>query len=129
MKKLSELPHVKEVRGQGLLVGVVFEDLDSVAVKHACFDRKLLITAIGSRIIRMIPPLTITESDTFGSMKESIRLNADNTANVLDLASKTRTGVKVSAEQMNRLLTALRTPCLHLCAVLPKNEKIPPCRR
>ncbi|MGN0619435.1 MAG: aspartate aminotransferase family protein [Ruminiclostridium sp.] len=63
MKKLSELPHVKEVRGQGLLVGVEFEDLDSVAVKHACFDRKLLITAIGSRIIRMIPPLTITESD------------------------------------------------------------------
>ncbi|MGN0619253.1 MAG: methyl-accepting chemotaxis protein, partial [Ruminiclostridium sp.] len=47
-------------------------------------------------------------SDTFGSMKESIRLNADNTANVLDLASKTRTGVKVSAEQMNRLLTAMR---------------------
>lgn len=63
MKKLSTLPHVKEVRGQGLLVGVEFEDIDSVAVKHACFDRKLLITAIGSRVIRMVPPLIITESD------------------------------------------------------------------
>ncbi|MGN0600801.1 MAG: aspartate aminotransferase family protein [Oscillospiraceae bacterium] len=63
MKKLSALPHVKEVRGQGLLVGVEFEDIDSVAVKHACFDRKLLVTAIGSRVIRMVPPLIITESD------------------------------------------------------------------
>lgn len=63
MKKLSDIPHVKEVRGQGLLVGVEFEDIDSVAVKHACFDRKLLVTAIGSRVIRMVPPLIITESD------------------------------------------------------------------
>jgi acetylornithine/N-succinyldiaminopimelate aminotransferase len=61
--KLKNLPHIKEVRGQGLLVGVEFEDLNSVEVKHACFDRKLLITAIGSNIIRMIPPLTITEAD------------------------------------------------------------------
>ncbi|MGN0585645.1 MAG: aspartate aminotransferase family protein, partial [Oscillospiraceae bacterium] len=63
MKKLTALPHVKEVRGQGLLVGVEFEDLDSVEIKHACFDRKLLVTAIGSRVIRMVPPLIITESD------------------------------------------------------------------
>lgn len=63
MDKLKTLPHVKEVRGQGLLVGVEFEDLNSVDVKHACFDRKLLITAIGSSIIRMVPPLIITEAD------------------------------------------------------------------
>lgn len=63
MKKLAELPHVKEVRGQGLMVGVEFEDVNSVDVKHACFDRKLLITAIGSKVIRMVPPLIVTESD------------------------------------------------------------------
>ena len=63
MEKLSTLPHVKEVRGQGLMVGVEFDDVNSVDVKHACFDRKLLITAIGSRVIRMVPPLIITESD------------------------------------------------------------------
>jgi acetylornithine/N-succinyldiaminopimelate aminotransferase len=62
-EKLRTLPHVKEVRGQGLLVGVEFEDLNSVEIKHKCFDRKLLITAIGSNIIRMVPPLIITESD------------------------------------------------------------------
>lgn len=63
MEKLSKLPHVKEVRGQGLMVGVEFDDLNSVEVKHACFDRKLLITAIGSRVIRMVSPLIVTESD------------------------------------------------------------------
>ncbi len=63
LKKLSALPHVKEVRGQGLMVGVEFTDLNSVEVKHACFDRKLLVTAIGSSVIRMVPPLIITESD------------------------------------------------------------------
>lgn len=63
MDKLSYLPHVKEVRGQGLLVGVEFNDLNSIEIKHACFDRKLLITAIGNNIIRMVPPLIITEKE------------------------------------------------------------------
>ncbi len=63
MKKLSTLPHIKEVRGQGLLVGVELDGLNSVEVKHKCFDKKLLVTAIGSNIIRMVPPLILTEAD------------------------------------------------------------------
>ena len=64
MEKLAKIPHVKEVRGQGLLVGVEFdESIDSVDVKHGCLDRKLLVTAIGNHIIRMVPPLIITEED------------------------------------------------------------------
>lgn len=64
MEKLAKLPHVKEVRGQGLLVGVEFDDtISGVDVKHKCFDKKLLITAIGSHIIRMVPPLILTEED------------------------------------------------------------------
>ena len=62
--ELEKLPHVKEVRHQGLLVGVEFDDtISGVDVKHGCFDRKLLITAIGSHIIRMVPPLILTEAD------------------------------------------------------------------
>ena len=64
MEQLKTLPHVKEVRGQGLLVGVEFDDtISSVDVKHECLHRYLLITAIGAHIIRMIPPLIITEED------------------------------------------------------------------
>ena len=39
-----------------------FDDtISGVEVKHGCLDRKLLITAIGAHIIRMIPPLIVTE--------------------------------------------------------------------
>ncbi|MGN0595968.1 MAG: methyl-accepting chemotaxis protein [Ruminiclostridium sp.] len=47
-------------------------------------------------------------SDAFESMKDSVKLNADNTANVAELASKTRTGVQESEEQMQELLAAMR---------------------
>lgn len=77
MDKLRrEIPHVVDVRGQGLLVGVEFDDtISGVDVKHACLDRHLLITAIGSHIIRMIPPLIITEEDcdkAVAIIKESV---------------------------------------------------------
>ena len=76
MEKLKGLPHVKEVRGQGLLVGVEFDDtISGVEVKHGCLDRHLLITAIGAHTIRMIPPLIITEEDcdkAFEILKETV---------------------------------------------------------
>lgn len=64
ISELAKLPHVKESRGQGLFVGVEFDgSINALDVKHGCFDRKLLITAIGSNIIRMVPPLIITKED------------------------------------------------------------------
>ncbi|MCC2240141.1 acetylornithine/succinylornithine family transaminase [Fusicatenibacter sp. CLA-AA-H213] len=64
VEQLKTLPHVKEVRGQGLLVGVEFDDtISGVDVKHECLHRHLLITAIGAHIIRMIPPLIINKED------------------------------------------------------------------
>lgn len=47
-------------------------------------------------------------SDSFESMKESVRMNAENTASVLTLASGTKDGVKVSSGQMDELLSAMR---------------------
>ena len=37
--------------------------IGGVDVKHGCLDRHLLITAIGAHIIRMIPPLIVTEEE------------------------------------------------------------------
>lgn len=74
--ELETLPHVKEVRHQGLFVGVEFDEAISGAdVKHECFQRKLLITAIGEHIIRMVPPLIITKEDcdkAFEIIRESV---------------------------------------------------------
>ena len=63
-EQLKTLPHVKEVRHQGLLVGVEFDGFaTSVEIKHKCIDKHLLVTAIGRNVIRMIPPLIITDTD------------------------------------------------------------------
>lgn len=63
MEQLKTLPHVKEVRGLGLLVGLELEDVDAVAVKIKAMEKKLLVTATSNRIIRMVPPLIITKED------------------------------------------------------------------
>lgn len=74
--KLETLPNVKEVRHQGLFIGVEFDDtISGVDVKHECFNNKLLITAIGEHIIRMVPPLIITKEDcdkAFNIIKKSL---------------------------------------------------------
>ena len=63
MKKLAALPRVKEIRGAGLLVGIEFDFDGAVDIKHGCMDRRLLVTAIGANIIRMVPPLIASKAD------------------------------------------------------------------
>jgi acetylornithine/N-succinyldiaminopimelate aminotransferase len=42
---------------------VEFDGPIGLAVKHNCLDRKLLVTLIGDRLIRVVPPLTVTKAD------------------------------------------------------------------
>lgn len=62
-EKLETLPHVAEVRHMGLFVGVEFDIEKALDIKHAALDRYLLTTAIGPKIIRMVPPLIVTKED------------------------------------------------------------------
>ena len=74
--KLRTLPHVTNVRHQGLLIGVELDGtISSVDVKHECVHRKLLVTAIGNRIVRMVPPLIVSREDcdtAYQILKQSI---------------------------------------------------------
>jgi acetylornithine/N-succinyldiaminopimelate aminotransferase len=64
VERLATLPHVREVRGQGLMIGIEFDDaIDAVELKHECVRRHLLLTAIGNRVIRLVPPLIVTRDD------------------------------------------------------------------
>ena len=64
MERLATLPHVREVRGQGLMIGIEFDDaIDAIELKHECVRRHLLLTAIGNRVIRLVPPLIVTRDD------------------------------------------------------------------
>lgn len=75
MDKLRNLPHVKEVRGMGLLVGVEFDFDGALDIKRACVEKKLLVTSMRTNIIRMVPPLIATKEDcdkAFGILKEAV---------------------------------------------------------
>ena len=71
----QNLQGVKEVRGKGLLMGVEFEQPIAMEVKHQCCDRKMLITAVSDKIIRMVPPLIVTKEDcdkAFAILEEAV---------------------------------------------------------
>lgn len=75
VEQMAKLPHVKEARGRGLLVGCEYDLPIAANVKWECAKRHALITAIGSDINRMIPPLIASKKDVdqlMEIMKEAI---------------------------------------------------------
>lgn len=62
-QKLGGNPHVKEIRGVGLIIGI---DLDVPAspLVDACRNSGLLILTAGKgNVVRLVPPLIITEQE------------------------------------------------------------------
>lgn len=60
---LLKLPHVKEVRGRGLMIGVEFDKEIATDVKYNSSDAGLLITAVRPSVIRLVPPLNVTKEE------------------------------------------------------------------
>jgi 4-aminobutyrate aminotransferase len=51
-------PLIKQVRGLGLMIGIQFQDHDTmIAVEQAAFRRGLLVLGAGDDVVRMCPPL------------------------------------------------------------------------
>jgi acetylornithine/N-succinyldiaminopimelate aminotransferase len=74
--KLKTLPHVREVRHRGLMVGVEFDAPLAHAVKLGCFAGGLLITEINASSVRMVPPLIVSSEDcdkAFGIIKNTLK--------------------------------------------------------
>ena len=62
-QKLGENPHVKEVRGQGLIIGIEL-DVSASPLVDACRNSGLLILTAGQgNVVRLVPPLIITEQE------------------------------------------------------------------
>lgn len=60
---LAALPHVTEVSGLGLMVGVAFADgVSAAAVRTACERQGLLVLTAKTRL-RLLPPLILTQED------------------------------------------------------------------
>ncbi|GAB3595055.1 Acetylornithine aminotransferase [Corynebacterium faecale] len=68
VEQLLELPGVSEVRGRGLMLGVV---LDSAVAKQAVttgFKHGVILNAPAENIIRLTPPLVITDDEITDSV-------------------------------------------------------------
>ncbi len=52
---------VDEVRGRGLMLGVVLDRPDAKTVEVRCRQAGVLVNAIGDQVIRLVPPLILTE--------------------------------------------------------------------
>lgn len=57
--KLRTLSNVKEVRGMGMMIGIVLENGNAKDVAAACVENGLLILT-AKTLLRLLPPLTIT---------------------------------------------------------------------
>ena len=60
---LAKLPHVQEVSGLGLMVGIAFDgSIKAADVRAACEKEGLLVLTAKTRL-RLLPPLILTEED------------------------------------------------------------------
>ena len=61
-KALGQLPGVREIRGQGLMLGIEL-DRPCGALTQRCADAGLLISVTADTVIRLVPPLIMTEAE------------------------------------------------------------------
>lgn len=58
---------IEEIRGIGLLLGIVVPDAKKFA--NACFSKGLLVAAAGPKVIRLLPPLNVSNVDIDEALK------------------------------------------------------------
>ncbi len=62
-ERLAEPELVAQVRGQGLMLGVVLAEPVAKNLESIARDHGVLVNAIGADVIRLVPPLTLTDDD------------------------------------------------------------------
>lgn len=65
--ELKKMPQIKEVRGEGLMIGMEFEQPVKEIRSKLIYDYKIFTGASGTNVIRLLPPLclTIAEANEF----------------------------------------------------------------
>jgi acetylornithine/succinyldiaminopimelate/putrescine aminotransferase len=53
---------IRETRGKGLIIGMEL-DIPGADIVNICLQKGLLINCIGEKILRFLPPLTVTETE------------------------------------------------------------------
>lgn len=63
LKSVAEIPGVKQVRGRGLMLGVILEESVAKTAVSQGFDYGLILNAPAENILRLTPPLIISDSE------------------------------------------------------------------
>jgi acetylornithine/N-succinyldiaminopimelate aminotransferase len=63
LEDLRKGGRVEEIRGRGMLLGVVVRGVAAGEVMKGARDRGLLVNAIGDAVLRLAPPLTLTVAE------------------------------------------------------------------
>jgi acetylornithine aminotransferase len=61
-RELAGVAGVKEIRGQGLMVGIELDRSCGVIMNRA-LDAGLLLSVTADSVVRLVPPLIITEAE------------------------------------------------------------------
>lgn len=66
-KELSKFPQIKEVRGEGLMIGLEFEQPVKEIRQRLIYEQHVFTGASGANVIRLLPPLCLSkeEADDF----------------------------------------------------------------
>jgi acetylornithine aminotransferase len=60
MEELKKFPQIKEVRGQGLMIGMEFEEPIKDIRRNLLFEKKVFTGVSGTNVIRLLPPLCLS---------------------------------------------------------------------
>lgn len=63
MQELKKIPQIKEVRGRGLMIGLEFEEPIKELRARLIYDEHVFTGASGTNVIRLLPPLCLTQAD------------------------------------------------------------------
>jgi acetylornithine/succinyldiaminopimelate/putrescine aminotransferase len=58
----SKLDRVAEVRGLGMIIGVVLKH-EPKPVVDACLKERLIVNGTGGTVLRLLPPLNLSHAD------------------------------------------------------------------
>jgi len=62
-QELEKMPQIKEVRGQGLMIGMEFEEPVKDIRKKLLYEEQVFTGVSGTNVIRLLPPLCLTQAE------------------------------------------------------------------
>ena len=63
MEELKKFPQIKEVRGQGLMIGMEFDEPIKDIRRRLLFEQKVFTGVSGANVIRLLPPLCLSMAE------------------------------------------------------------------